>query len=205
MESNFILDPSRPAYAQSDVAGDPLERIFPVRQQWSAEQAVAASTGGILAAAAASATEEQVVTTFVAQPPCARTITATLTGTAADVKAASVVVEGLDVAGKHVVVTLPAFTENSLTGTESVEAIAVVTRVRKPAMNGAGVNIAIGWGNGLGLKRKLSVNSVSAAFLGAARQGTAPTVAVSTATLSANTVKLSTSLNGTPVEVHFVA
>ena len=63
--------------------------------------------------------------------------------------------------------------------------------------------VRVGVGSKLGLPAKLSRNTVLAAFLGGAREGTAPTVAVSSAALESNTVTLDSALNGVAVIIDF--
>jgi hypothetical protein len=65
--------------------------------------------------------------------------------------------------------------------------------------------VSVGWGSILGLPHKLENNTVLFAFLGGTKEGTAPTVTVSTLAVEDNTVKLNSSLNGSAVDVYYLA
>ena len=79
-----------------------------------------------------------------------------------------------------------------------------MTSINFPAKtNASGDTVAIGTGAKLGLSRRLSRNTVLAAHLNGAKEGTAPTVAVSSTVIASNTVTLSSALNGNPVIVDY--
>lgn len=65
--------------------------------------------------------------------------------------------------------------------------------------------VSVGWGSVFGLPVKLENNTALFAFLGGTKESTAPTVTVSTTEIDGNTVKLASSLNGTAVDVYFLA
>lgn len=204
MEDTFVLDPTITALVGTDVPGRYLHRAFPAVQVWTGVEAVAASATGLLAAFADTGVL-QTITTGFAVPACAKNVTATITGTAADVAAVSITVSGLDIAGNAITEVLPAFTLNTLGTVVGSKAFAKVTKVSSPAHDGTGVSISIGWGEKLGLMRKASRTVALAAYLGSAREGTLPTMAASASELASNTVDLSSSLNGSEVTLYLLA
>lgn len=145
----------------------------------------------------------QEVTTAITNPDVPRNITATSGGTATDIKNVKVTITGTNAFGETITEELPVFTENSATTVEGSKAFATVTKIKIPAHDGTGATTAVGFANKLGLGAKLSRNTVIAAALANVREGTAPTVAVSSTAVESNTVKLSTSLNETAVIVDF--
>ncbi len=163
------------------------------------------STTAIHAALAAVATGgPQVVTTGITQPAVPRNVTATAGGTAGDVKAVAVTVTGRDSDGRRITETLPVFTVDTAGTVVGSKAFASIESYSVPAMDGTGATVAIGTGAKLGLGVRLGHNSVIAAFLAGAREGTAPTVAVDLAAVEANTITLNSALNGTAVIVDLI-
>lgn len=146
---------------------------------------------------------QQVVTTGITSPDVARNVTATAGGTAADIKAISVVVAGTDAEGTAITETLPAFTVNTAGTVVGAKAFATVTSITIPAHDGTGATTAIGTGAKLGIGHRLARNSVLAAYLAGVREATAPTVATSATALESNTAQLSTALDGTPVVIDY--
>jgi len=71
-------------------------------------------------------------------------------------------------------------------------------------MDGNGATVSVGFGDKLGIPYKLPIDTVLFAALGGTKEGTAPTVAVSTADLESNTVDLNSALNGSAVDVWLV-
>lgn len=190
-----------PAVANSvptDVQGKRLERFYPARLHVPAEKAVASDTDGIHAAVAGTAQE---ITTGITNPAVPRNVTATAGGTAGSIKAIQVVIEGTDMNGKVITETLPAFTVDTLGTVEGSKAFKTITKITIPAHDASSGTTAIGWGDKLGIPYKLPFNTVQLAFLNKAKEGTAPTVAVSETVLASNTVKLNSALNGTDVDV----
>lgn len=145
----------------------------------------------------------QTITTAITNPPTPRNVTATSGGTAADIKAIQVVVNGTDAEGKTIQETLPVFTENSATTVVGSKAFATVTSIVIPAHDGTGATTAIGLGAKLGLGARLSRNTVIAAFLGGVKEGTDPTVAASASAIESNTVTLNSALDGSAVLVDY--
>jgi hypothetical protein len=178
---------------RSNVPGCPaLTQIFDAR--WTKTPAAASATA-LLAATASSGGLNQAVTS---QPDIARNITATTTGTGANVLAVAVVVTGTDLSGATITETLPAFTAGANGTVTGSKAFATVTNVTVPA-TGASTNVSVGVGSKLGLHHKLPLNTVSFAFLSNVREATAPTVAVDAANLSGNTATLNSAIPGAQV------
>lgn len=164
----------------------------------------AASATAVRAALAVLASGgPQVVTTGITNPDVPRALTATAGGTSADVAAVQVTVTGTDASGAVITEVLPAFTLNTTGIVTGNRAFATVTSYSVPAMDGTGATVSIGTSEKLGLGVHLARNTVLAAFLGGAKEGTAPTIAVSASALSSNTVDLNSSLNGTEVVVDY--
>lgn len=145
----------------------------------------------------------QTITTAITSPDVPRNVTATAGGTAGDIKAIQVTVTGTDAEGATITETLPAFTVNTTGTVTGSKAFATVTSISIPAHDGTGATTAIGLGAKVGLGERLSLDTVIAAHLGGAREGTRPTVAVSASTLASNTVTLNSALNGTEVVVDY--
>lgn len=74
----------------------------------------------------------------------AKKLTATITGTAADVAANQVTIIGTDANDAPLTEALPAFTLNTLGTVTSVGLFKTVTEIRMPAHDGTGVSISIG-------------------------------------------------------------
>lgn len=145
----------------------------------------------------------QVVTTGITSPAVPRNLTATSGGTAGDIKAVQVTVTGTNVEGAVITEALPVFTVDSATTVVGSKAFATVTSYSVPAMDGTGATVAIGTGSKIGLGERLSRNSVADAYLAGAREGTPPTVAVSSSAIESNTVTLATALDATAVTVDY--
>ena len=162
------------------------------------------AVAAVHAAAAVLATGgPQVISTSITNPDICRNVTATTSGTAADVAAVAVTVTGTNAHGDTITETLPVFTLNTATTVVGSKAFQTVTSYSVPAMDGTGATVAIGTGAKLGLPEKLATNSVIAAHLATVKEGTAPTVAFSATAVESNTVSLNSALNGTAVIVDY--
>ena len=152
----------------------------------------------ILADTALDETENTVVDEFDAQPDVPRNVT--VKGNDANVTG-DVVIEGTNAGGETITETI------ALNGSAVVvgnKAFATVTEVTLPPYDTADTErVRIGLGAKLGLGVTLARNTVIAAYLGGAREGTAPTVAVSASALESNTVTLNSALNGSDVVIDF--
>jgi len=146
---------------------------------------------------------QQVVTTGITNPDVPRNVTATSGGTAGDIKAIQVIVAGTNAEGVAITETLPIFTVNTATTVVGSKAFATVTSITIPAHDGTGATTAVGLGAKVGLGDRLSVDTVLAAHLAGTREGTRPTVAVSSSAIESNTVTLNSALAGTAVVVDY--
>lgn len=182
-----------PAAAVNDGTGTRI-------QSKSLGSPAAASTTAVHAAVTDTG-EEQTITTAITNPDVPRCITATAGGTTTDIAAIQVTINGTNADGATITEDLPAFTENSAGTVVGSKAFATVTSIVIPAHDGTGATTAIGVGDKLGLGAHLGRNTVLAAFLDGAKEGTAPTVAVSATALESNTVDLNSALNGDEVIV----
>lgn len=162
----------------------------------------AASTTAVHAAVTDDGTE-QTITTAITNPAVPRCLTATAGGTATDIKAIQVTINGTDANGATITEALPAFTVDTAGTVTGSKAFAAVTSIVIPAHDGVGATTAVGTSEKLGLGAHLARNTVLAAYLDGVKEGTAPTVAVSASALSSNTVDLNSSLDGTEVIVDF--
>lgn len=146
----------------------------------------------------------QTITTAITNPVVPRNITATAGGTAADVKAIQVTINGTDMNDAVITEDLPAFTVNTTGTVVGSKAFKTVTSIVIPAHDGTGATTAIGTGAKLGLPDKLSRNTVMAAYLNGVREATAPTVTVSSTVLSSNTATLNSALDGSAVVIDYI-
>jgi hypothetical protein len=180
-----------------------VDRGYIAHIEVPAAAAVVANTTAVLAAVTSTALT-QVITTGITNPAYARNITATAGGTAADIKAIQVIIEGTNMDNETITETLPAFTVDTAGTVAGTKAFRTVTKVTIPAHDGTGATTAIGFGEVLGIPYKLAHNSVLLAYHNNAREGTLPTVATSATVLESNTFDLNTALNGSKVDVYLV-
>jgi len=172
------------------------------RKTFTAAQA----TLGAVAAVHAAVTDngsDRTITTSITNPGVPRNITATAGGTSADVKAIQVIITGTNANNEVITETLPAFTVNTTGTVVGNKAFATVTSIFIPAHDGTGATTSIGTGAKLGLDHKLDLNTVDLAFLGGVKEGTLPTVTVSSTALESNTASLNSLLNGTQVDLFY--
>ena len=144
---------------------------------------------------------EQTITTAITDPPTPRNITATSGGTAGDIKAIQVTINGTNEDNEVISEVLPVFTENSATTVVGSKAFKTVTSIVIPAHDGTGATTAIGLGAKLGLGFKVNQDSVVNAHLAGVRESTRPTVAVSGSAMESNTITLNSALDGSEVLV----
>ena len=145
----------------------------------------------------------QTITTGITQPDVPRNVSATAGGTAGDIKAIQVIVHGTNADDEVISETLPAFTVNTAGIVVGDKAFKTITSYVIPAHDGTGATTALGRGSKLGLPRKLTRNTVLAAYLNGALEGTAPTVTVDDNELEKNTVLLNSSLDGNAVVIDY--
>jgi hypothetical protein len=173
-----------------------------LRYEWTAAQAIASNAAGILAAKTIGTEAAAVTTGILAMPGCARNVTITGTGTAADVKAAAIKVTGLNIHGVEISEDItPTVNDNTITA--GVKAFASVTKIEFPAQDGAAAAFSVGFGEKLGLPWMLTKAYVTAASLGGTKEGTLPTVVIDSDEVEKNTVDLNSALNGGAVQVFF--
>src|SRR4051812_9687339 len=117
----------------------PLSRLNVFRRALGSP-AVSATTA--VHAAVADTGSPQTITTAITSPDVPRVLTATTTGTGANVTAVSVVVTGADYEDNVLTETLPAFTAGSNNTKTGVKAFKTVTSYVQPAC-GASTNISV--------------------------------------------------------------
>jgi len=161
---------------------------------------------GAAAAVHAAVTDtgaQQTVTTAITSPDVPRTVTATAGGTAADIKAIQVTVNGTDANGNAISEALPAFTVDTAGTVQGAKAFATVTSIVIPAHDGVGATTSVGTGDKLGLGVALSRNTVVGAYFGGALEATAPAVTVNATDPAGNVVDLNSTLDGSAVIVDY--
>lgn len=184
-------------------AGTEVDRGYIAIAAFSATEAVAADADALIDGGECSASAS-VTLTPTGTMPCARNITIAVGGTEASIKAVQAVVHGTNAAGETISETMPAFTVGTAGTVTGSKAFKTVTSVVVPAMDGAGVTVDVGYGSKLGLPYELSRNTCLFAFLGDAKEATAPTVAVSASAIESNTITLYSSLDGSAVKAYLV-
>ncbi|PYS48282.1 MAG: hypothetical protein DMF68_13635 [Acidobacteria bacterium] len=184
--------------------GNTIENAFRMNTGGISLGSPAASSATAIHAAVADNGAQQTISTGITNPDVPRNVTATTTGTGANVTAVQVVVNGTDAEGKAISETLPAFTAGANGTVVGSKAFATITSIVIPA-NGTGVSTAIGTGSKLGLGTRLKRDTINQAYLNGVREATRPTVAVDAVNLSGNTVQLNSALNGSPVVVDYFA
>lgn len=177
---------------------------FIAHYQVPAESATVASTTGIHAAVTSTA-EPSVVITEITNPSVPRNITATAGGTAGDIKAIAVVIEGTDFNNEVITETLPAFTVDTAGSVSGSKAFKTVTKITIPAHDGLEATTAIGFGEILGIPYKLAHNTVLKTYFDNTLEATEPTVTVSSTLLSSNTIDLNTALNSKVLDIYLIA
>ena len=146
---------------------------------------------------------EQTITTGFTDPPTPRVISASSAGTAGDIKAIQVTVNGLNDAGEVISEVLPVFTVNTATTVVGAKAFASITSVVIPAHDGTGATTSFGLGDILGLGVALTRNTVLATFFGGVLEGTLPAVAFNGSAIESNTIDLDSALDGSAVLVDY--
>ena len=180
-----------------------VDRGFIAHYMISGDDAVAADTDGILEAVTDTG-EEQEITTSITQPSVPRNVTATAGGTAGEIKAIQVTIEGTNFADEVITETLPAFTVDTAGTVSGTKAFKKITKITIPAHDGNGATTAIGFGEVLGIPYKLSHNTVLSAYRNNVKEGTGPTVTVDPSKIEGNTFDLNSALNGTQVDLYLI-
>lgn len=186
-------------------SGGTTARVTVRKREFTAAEAAAADTNAVHAAIVDNGAQ-QVITTAITNPPAPRNITATSGGTAGDIKAIAVTIAGTNAKGEAISEVLPVFTEDSATTVVGAKAFATVTSITVPAHDGTGATTEIGFGDKLGLPDYLSdAADVLYASFGGVKEATPPTVVADADELEKNTVDLNTALDGTAVDVVYLA
>jgi hypothetical protein len=135
--------------------------------------------------------------TFLAGPDFARNIIVTPSGSATG----SLKLTGTDIAGTVITSNLTFSGAGVVAG---LAAFKTVTRVDGTFTQTTPRTLKIGTGDVLGLNSVLTTNTVTMAALNGVREATAPTVTVSSTTLSLNTIDLQSAYSATsPVKIWF--
>ena len=187
----------------TDVHGLRVDRGYIAHFQVAAAAATAAVTDGIHSAIVDTGAQ-QIITTGITNPSVPRNITATAGGTAGDIKAIQVIIEGTNYADEVITETLPAFTVDTAGTVTGNKAFKTVTNITIPAHDGTGATTAIGFGEKLGLPYKLVHNTVLAAYLNNVKEATAPTVTTSATALESNTIDLDSALDSKVVNAYLM-
>lgn len=183
---------------QTNADGVEADRGFLAHFQVSAAAAAAASATAVLAATALTA-EAQAITTGITNPAVPRSLT--VKGNAAGITG-NVVITGTNYAGAVITETIAL---NGATAVEGAKAFKTVTKIDLPVEVNTGTDtVSVGTGTKLGLPWLLPHNTVLAAYLDNAKEGTAPTVTVSATAIESNTMKLNSALAGKVVDAYLI-
>lgn len=172
-----------------------LQLARPVRDALGSP--AAASATAVVAATTLPSSGTTTVTTGITNPDIARNVT--ITGNAVGING-SVTITGTNKNGVTMTESITASGTSTVAGNKAFK---TVTSVVFPTRNNSGDTISVGTGTKLGLSRKLTENTVSSAHLGGTKEGTLPTVAVSSSALESNTAILNSSLNGSAVVLYY--
>jgi hypothetical protein len=200
---HYPRNPAQPSELQGVLGARAVDRAYLAHLQLSAAEAATADTDAVHAAVTDTGVQVTVSAGFTA-PPFTRNITATAGGTAGDIKAIQVTVNGTNEAGEVIQEVLPAFTVDTAGTVQGNKAFKTVTSVVIPAHDGLGATTAIGFGDKIGLPHELAHNTIQQAFLNNVEEVDAPTVTVHATNLEQNTVLLSSALNGSVVDLYYV-
>jgi hypothetical protein len=174
------------------------DRSFISHYQVAAADAVAASDTAVHAAITLPTSGTTTVNTSITNPAVPRALR--IKGNAAGITG-NVVITGTNYNGDVITETIVA---NGASAVEGNKAFKTVTQIVVPTRTQASDTISIGFNEKLGLPYLLAHNAVLFAYLDNAKEGTAPTVTVSTTVLESNTIDLNTALSGKIVDVYLV-
>lgn len=182
----------------TDVDKVSCDRSFLAHFQVAAAKATAASNISVHAAIALAADAKD-VTTAITNPSVPRNI---IVKGNAEGNAGDVVITGTNYVDEAITETIAL---NGLTAAAGAKAFKTVTKISLPAETHVGTDtVSIGTGEILGLPYLLTHNTVLAAYLDNAKQGTAPTVAVSASAIESNTIDLDSALNSKIVDIYLI-
>jgi hypothetical protein len=187
----------------TDASGVAASRSFVAHVVVSAADAVAADPDAVHVAIADTGAL-QVLNQGIVNPSVPRNITATAGGTATDIGAIQVTIEGTNYADEVITETLPAFTVDTAGTVVGTKAFKTVTLITIPAHGGLGATTSIGFGDVLGLPYLLEHNTILKTFHNDVLEGTAPTVNVDPVNIENNTIELNTALDGSKVDIYML-
>ena len=147
-----------------------------------------------------------VITTAITSPGVPRNLTATTDGTAADIKAVQVIVEGTNAKDEVITETLPIFTVNTKTTVVGNKAFKTVTKITIPPHDGVLATTSVGFGEKLGLPYMLAHDTVLSGktFLNNVKEATEPAITVSATAIESNTIDLNSALDGHDVDTYLL-
>lgn len=146
---------------------------------------------------------EQTITTGLTQPPTPRVVTASSAGTAGDIKAIQVTVNGTDEFDQVLQEVLPVFTVNTATTVTGSKVFKTITSFVIPAHDGTGATTSLGSGDTLGIGVLLTRDTVLGAFFGGVLETTRPTVNFNGSDIESNSILLDSALDGSAVLVDY--
>lgn len=183
---------------QTDAPTVSCDRGFLAHYRVVAAAAVAASDTAVHAAITLADAATTTVTTAITNPATPRALR--IKGNAAGITG-NVVITGTNYADEAITETIAASGAGAVEGNKAFK---TVTQIVVPARTQAGDTISIGFNDKLGLPYKLAHNTVLAAYLDNAKEGTAPTVTVSATALESNTMDLNSALSGKVVDAYLI-
>jgi hypothetical protein len=193
--------PPNPALGQqiqTAVEGLNIDASYLAHISVAAADAVAADDDGIHAAITLGAVP-QVIVASITNPKYPRNIT--ITGNAVG-NAGNVKITGTNIADEVIEETLAL---NGSTAVVGAKAFKTVAKIELPIQTHVDTDtVKVGFGDKLGIPFMLTHNTVLAAYLDNAKEGTAATVAVSATALESNTVDLNSALNGKVVDIYLI-
>lgn len=174
------------------------DHAFVSHFQVAAADAVAASDTAVHAAITLPTSGTTTVNTGITNPTVPRALR--IKGNAAGITG-NVVITGTNYNDDVITETIAA---NGANAVECNKAFKTITQIVVPTRTQASDTISVGFNEKLGLPYLLAHNTVIFAFLDNAKEGTAPTVTVSSTALESNTIDLNTSLSGKVVDVYLL-
>lgn len=198
---NYPYDYTQDQKIKANNQGVGVKRGFIAHLEYA--DPIVADVAVVLAAVTDTGVEVE-ITAFDSQPDFTRCVTATAGGTAGDIGAIQVTVEGTNDEGDVITEDLPAFTADAAGTVTGSKAFKTVTSVTIPAHDGTGATTSIGVSDKLGIPYELSLNTVQSAYLNGSLEGTAPTVTVDSDEVEKNTIDLNSALDGNAVDVYLI-
>jgi hypothetical protein len=134
----------------------------------------------------------------------ARNITVTQTAVDAEDTNGTILVTGTDLAGATITETITPNAGATVAGTKAFKTVTSIVGAGW-VIGGGNDTIIVGFGDVIGLPDKLSDTAqVVAASKNNVKEGTAPTVTVSSSVLASNTVDLSTAMDGDGIVIYYM-